>query len=70
MDVIKTVVIRHANGNVKKRYTLKNGRIDGKVSSFWENGAPKSLVTFVEGFPRGNIKEWDANSKLKRVYKA
>jgi antitoxin component YwqK of YwqJK toxin-antitoxin module len=59
-------VEKYDNGNVRAKYTTKNGKIIGLYKSFYEDGKPKLETEYsTAGEREGNEKEFDADGKPK-----
>ncbi|UAY51355.1 hypothetical protein [Ferruginibacter albus] len=57
--------------SISSTYTIKDGRITGKYSSYYKNGVKKSEGYLQNGYRIGDWKVWDAagNLKMERNYK-
>jgi antitoxin component YwqK of YwqJK toxin-antitoxin module len=56
-------------GDVKQsEYSLKNGKLNGKLISYYSNGNTKKTGTYLNGEESGAFKEYSENGKLEFEY--
>lgn len=56
-------------GDVKQaEYTLKNGKLNGKLISYYSNGQTKKIGTFLNGNENGAFNEYSENGNLEFEY--
>lgn len=56
-------------GDVKQsEYTLKNGKLNGKLVSYYSNGNTKIAGTYINGEKSGAFKEYSENGELEFEY--
>ncbi len=53
------------DGNIKEKYTLKNGKIVGEYYSFYKNGNIKQVVNFVNDVKTGNYFEYNEDGQIQ-----
>lgn len=54
----------YKNGQVMQKATYKNGKFDGKMTAWYENGAKKFEANNINGIQNGNFIVWDENGNV------
>jgi antitoxin component YwqK of YwqJK toxin-antitoxin module len=62
-------VIEHrwGNGKISTHYQIVNGKIEGKMEEFFQDGKPSFSTMYVHGKKNGDEKEYFEGGQLKRV---
>lgn len=60
-------ISRWDNGNLKLRYTQKNGKIEGIYERYWQNGQLWQALNYVDGKRQGLGVLWDNMSSTQIV---
>lgn len=55
---------KHPNGQPAGDYPLTNGRLNGVVQEWWDNGARSVETHFESGKRHGSNRYWDRDGKL------
>jgi hypothetical protein len=68
----KIISFKYENGNIKKTFTLCNGKKEGIEKKYYKNGLIKSLIKWENGKLDGKSKFFFKNGNLKQelIYKA
>ena len=56
----------YENGQLKQQSNFKDGKEDGKFTSYYENGQLKKEVNYINGEEDGVYKSWYENGQLKQ----
>jgi len=57
----------YKDGSIKKKYTLKNGRYEGKCIEYFENGTIKGISNYKNGKREGKSESWYKNGNCETV---
>ena len=56
-------VQHHANGTIKSRYNFVDGKLDGVVEEWYENGKRSTYKLYKNGLREGITKYWDESGR-------
>ena len=60
-------IYRWDNGDLKLRYTRKNGKLEGIYERYWQNGQLWQAFNYVDGKKQGLGVLWDNMSSTQTV---
>ncbi|MBX7207736.1 MAG: hypothetical protein K1X78_05475 [Verrucomicrobiaceae bacterium] len=55
---------KHANGQMRAEYPMKNGKPHGVVREWWDNGQPSTETHFENGQRHGSNRYWNREGRL------
>jgi antitoxin component YwqK of YwqJK toxin-antitoxin module len=58
----------YSDGNVKSEYTLKNGKLTGKATSYYPSGKVEVISNFVSDLKQGPSTEYDEDGNISAKY--
>jgi len=61
---IKTIETHYDNGQLRGRYTYKNGKLEGLFEAWHKNGKLLVRCTFTNGKHDGLFEAWNESGKL------